>query len=172
MKISYDAVMAWAAVVAILIAVIAIIVESKRFRFSIGVELISKFNDRFYNSDFCKKRKQAAKCLSKGLPVTSKASAVDDILDFFEEIAFFTKRGSLDKKVVWFFFFSYLYRFFGLAKDYIEQERRIDPTIWTTASWLYFELMRFESADRRRLGAKLHLTDEDLRKFVEEEAGL
>lgn len=179
MEPNYDAVMAWTAIASVLVALasvlvalIAILVESRRSRFQTGVGLVFRFNDRFYNPDFSRKRKQAAKCLAKGLPVTSKSFAVDDILDFFEEIAFYTHRGALDKKTVWFFFFSYMYRFFSLAKNYIEQERKIDPTIWTGASWLYSELIRFERADRRRLGAELYLTDGELRKFVDEEAGL
>lgn len=163
--------MACAAVVAVLIAVITILVESKRSRFSIGVDLILKLDSDFNNLDFKEIRKQAAVAFSSG-NLSKGSNAIDSILNFFEGVAFFTKRGAVDKETVWHFFFTYMYRFWHFASKYIEKERKVDPTLWTACIDLYLQLLRIEKRERQRLDGDIDLTHEDLQKFLNEESTL
>jgi len=171
MMIDYNAIMALAAVVAILVAIITMWFESRRSRFSIGVDIILKLDSEFNNKYFKEIRKQAAVAFSSG-DLSQGSNAIDSILDFFEGIAFFAKCKAVDNKVVWHFFFSYMYRFWHLAYEYIKEERNNDPTLWTAIIDLYPRLLRIERRERRRLNGYINLTERDLEKFLYEESVL
>ncbi len=171
MEIDYNAIMAWAAIVAVLIAVITMWAESKRSRFSIGIDLILKLDNDFNNPTYKEIRKQAAVAFSSG-DLSKGSNAIKDIINFFEGIAFFTKSGAVDKETVWHFFFSYMYRFWHFADKYIEEERNADPTLYTACIDLYLQLLRIEKRERQRLGGDVNLSKEDLDKFLHEESTL
>lgn len=167
MIFDYNAIMALAAVAAILIAIITILVESKRSRFSIGVDLILKLDSDFNNRDFKEIRKQAAVASRSG-DLSKGGNEIDSIIDFFEGVAFFVKRGAVDKETVWHFFFAYMHRFWHFANKYINEERKTDPTLWAASNKLYLQLLDIEKKERYRLGSVINLADEDLQKFVKE----
>lgn len=171
MVLDYNAIMAWAAVTAALTAVITTWVESKRSRFSISIDLILRLDNDFNSPHFKEIRRKAAvafrsKDYSKG------SNEIDDILDFFEGVAFFIKRRAVDKKTVWHFFFTYMYRFWHFAEKYIAKERETDPTLWTAYIDIYSQLLKIEKQDRQRLGGNIKLSEEDLEKFLNEESTL
>jgi hypothetical protein len=171
MELDYNAIMAWAAVAAALIAVITVWFESRRSRFSTGVDLILRLDNDFNSPHFKEIRKQAAVAFSSG-DYSSGSNAIDSILNFFEGVAFFTKRGAVDKKTVWHFFFTYMYRFWHFADKYMKKEREADPTLWTACIDLYSQLLKIEKQDRQRLGGDINLSEEDLEKFLSEELKL
>lgn len=171
MSVDYNAIMAWAAVVAVLIAVITIWTESRRSRFSIGVDLILRLDNDFNSPHFKEIRKQVAVTCRSG-DYSTGSNAIDSILDFFEGVAFFMKRGAVDKETVWHFFFTYMYRFWHFADKYIEKEREVDPTLWTACIDLYSQLLKIEKQERQRLGGNIDLSEEDLQKFLNEESTL
>lgn len=165
----YNAIIAWAAVAATLIALITMLVESRRSRFSIGVDFILKLDSDFNSRDFKEIRKKAAIALSSR-DLSKAGNEIDSIIDFFEGVAFYTKRGALDKETVWHFFFTYMYRFWHLSKDHLDKERKTDQTLWADYIKLYCQLFEIEKKECRRLGSNIDLTSEDLQKFLKEES--
>lgn len=168
----YNAIIAWASVVAVLVALIALIAESKRSRFSAGVEIILRLDKDFYSPYFKEIRKQAAFAFRNKDYSNGSNAAIDSILNFFEGVAFFTKRGIVDKETVWYFFFTYLYRFWHFAGEYITNERKFDPTIWTGCIHLYSQLLKIEKKARKNLGGNIELSKEDLDNFLLDELKL
>ncbi len=65
-------------------------------RFTQGVDLIIKYNERF-SGEFLPKRKKAALALLHG---ERDNEQVYDILDFFEEIGLLVRRGAIDEEMV------------------------------------------------------------------------
>lgn len=171
MELDYNVIIAWASVGAVLVALIALIAESKRSRFLAGVEIILKLDKDFYSPYFKEIRKQAAVAFRSG-EYSIGSYAIDSILNFFEGVAFFTKRGIVDKETVWYFFFTYLYRFWHFAEEYVIKEREFDPTIWTGCIHLYSQLLKIEKRARQNLGGNIELSKEDLEKFLSEELKL
>jgi len=152
-------------------AIYALWAESRRHRFSAGIELILRLEDQFSTERMYTNRKRAA-CAFQKKSCGEAVNEIDEIIDFFEGVGFLLKRGALDKRVVWTFFFSYLYRFRHLAEEYVVKERRRDPTLWPDFVSLYDQLLVIERAERRRQQAAVELSQEDLAQFLSEETSL
>lgn len=167
----YEAITAWTGLAAAIVAIYALWAESKRHRFSMGIELILRLEDQFSTQRMYTNRRKAA-CAFRNKNYVEAVNEIDEIIDFFEGVGFLVKRGALHRKVVWTFFFSYLFRFWYLAKEYIESERRRDPTLWTEFVDLYNNLLQIEQADRRKREAPLELNRDDLEQFLREETSL
>jgi hypothetical protein len=82
------------------------------------------------------------------------------------------ERGRNCRRWVWYFFYYYLSRFCPLARPYIDQERRLDPTIWESFLRLCDQLDGIEAAKRRRIESSLVVSPQDLARFVNEELAL
>ena len=122
----------------------------------------------FYGEEYARARREAAACLRNLQPKGSQP-AVDKIMDFIEYLAYCEKRKGIDVEAVWFFFFYYFVRFMYLAKDYIAEKRRGDPTLWEESAALYPKLCSLETRKRKMLGASLDLSQEDIRQFLKDE---
>jgi len=165
-----NAIMAATSVVAAITAIVAIWLESRRSRFASGVDLIQKLDREFRSEQFLRTRAHAARALLS-TPVTN-TNAIDEILDFFEEVAFFVRRGALDRETTWYFFFSYIYRFNAAATEYVVAQRRNDATLWHNYITVYPRLLSIEQRERATLGSRKHLSENDVGQFLREESCL
>jgi len=161
----YNALSAWAAVTASLIAIIALIIESRRTRFQVGVDIFLKFNDRFFENEAMKiVRRKAANGI-----LTGKNEEVDDVLDFFEEIGLLLKRKAIDEKFVWHSFYHWVHRYYFLTKSYVDTVRKDDDTIWEDFVWLHDRISNYEKKRRNCSDQDLDLEESDLKEFLQDE---
>lgn len=167
MSVDFNALAAWAAVVAALAAVVALWTESRRSRFALGVDLILKLDERFNSEEMRRARRAAAKSL-----LDKTHTEADEVLDFFEMIGFLARRGALDEKMIWETFFYWIYRYWHCAKEYIERQREGDPTLWANAAHLYKRVVAIEKCERRCSDADMSLKGESSRNFLVEESQL
>ncbi|MCX5677541.1 MAG: hypothetical protein NTY76_00310 [Candidatus Omnitrophica bacterium] len=158
---------AWATLIGVLVAIWAVIYQNKRSTFALGVDLIMKLDDRFNSEKMRKARCAAATSLLNG-----NISDATEVLDFFETIGYFIRRGALDKKTVWQIFFYWANNYWHSAKEYIEQERRGDPTVWANIPYLHSVLMLIEKRERRCGDSAILLTKEKINNFLNEETRL
>lgn len=165
-----NTIMAAASVIAAVTAIVAIWVESRRSRFASGVDLIHNLDREFRSERFLHIRANAARGLLA--QPTANTNAVDEIFDFFEEVAFFVRRGALDLETTWYFFFSYMYRFHTVAAEYIAAQRRSDATLWHNHVTVYPKLLAIEERDRAKLGSRKKLSEDDLAEFLRDETRL
>jgi hypothetical protein len=168
---NYDAITAWAALVAAIIAVLAIWAESRRQRFAMGVELLLRLDEQFHTERMLANKKRIA-CAFLANDCSQVPNEMIEIIDFYDEVGFFVRRGGLDKKAVYTFFFSYMFRFWYVARDYVDQERRQDPTLWNDYEKLYRDLHKIELAERHKLKVSLELQEDELRQYFAEDAEL
>jgi hypothetical protein len=168
-RIDYNALVAWVGLGTALVAVLALWLEGRRWRFALGVELILRLEAEFRTARMYESRREVAGAfLSDNL--TQASNALDEIINFYDGVGYFVERHALERKVVWNHFFSYMYRFWHYAQPYIESERRRDPTLWKSAGRLYHQLLRIEKKERGRLRAPLALSAGDLSQFLAAEA--
>src|SRR3989442_5807241 len=93
---------AWATLLAVIVAIIVAVCESRRHRFAQGVDLILRLDDRFSSEEWLTRRDAAAKSLGNKTYKTSTdktSQDADDVLDFFETIGYLLSRGAVDEKM-------------------------------------------------------------------------
>lgn len=163
--IDYNAAAALAAVAAALAAVIALILEGRRSRFALGVDLIMRLVDQFDSAEFRKRRMKAAKAIKE-----KTFEDADDVFDFFETIGMFTRRGALDKKVVWSTYAHWVYHYWhAAASDYIKIERKKSPTTWQDFEYLYKVILAVDQRESRVGSLPTIPKKDDIAAFLSDE---
>jgi hypothetical protein len=158
---------------------IAAFLQIRMSRQSISVDALLRLDAHFNSPDMKAVRRKAASFLLQRfqshvlLPDDEHKCcvALDDLLDFFEGIAFLSlRKGTPDPESVWCFFFGYIDYYLHAAKEHIQQAKKDDPMQWQ-------ELIRFHdqliSIERKHHRKGYEPPDEDqLRRFLEDEAEL
>ena len=98
-SVTWDAIKEIASWVAIGVSIIALWTQIRRSRFTQGVDLILKLENRFEGNLIKSARKRAAKAILNNRK--SPGGDVDDVLDFFEMVGLFYRRHALDEDMVW-----------------------------------------------------------------------
>ncbi len=163
---TYEAIAALASVVAASTAVVAVVVESRRSRFTFGIDLLTKLDERF-QSGMQPRRRTAAQGLLTGRPRDS-----DDVLDFFDVLGILVKREALDPHLVWHFFFHWVNGYASAVGEYITTVRRDNPTIWQDLSYLRRRLLTIEKRERRCGDSDVQLSKDEVHRFLQEESAL
>ncbi|MBW8878740.1 MAG: hypothetical protein JF614_27595 [Acidobacteria bacterium] len=163
-EIDYQAVTAWVGLLAAVAAVVALIFESRRWRFSLGIDTLMKLRTQFHSEDMHKARSAAAKSIG-----AKTYSDTAEVLNFFETVGLLTRLGALDEHMVWHAFFYWIDGYCQAAKDDIEECRRDDPTSWADLMFIHRQVTRIEDRERRRAGAPAKRTP-NLERFLDDEA--
>jgi hypothetical protein len=123
------------------------------------------FADRFDSGRMLNDRKLLAQQLLSG---ARRGEIAEPVMDFFEDMGLFLRRGYLDEELLWSTFGFYAVRWWAACKNYNLEERKQqnDSTFFTD-----FELLanRFRILDR---GEKLaEPTSSELQSFLRDESG-
>ena len=148
-------------------------------RLSASVDALLRLDTHFNNPDMRAIRRKAASyllhqrfkpCLELPDDEGKCQVALDDLLDFFEGIAFLSlKRKTPDPESVWAFFFSHIDHYYCAAGKRIEQVRKEDKPRWEELVCFHEQLVEIE----RRHNPSYEEPDPDhLRRFLEAEARL
>ncbi len=167
MCINYNSISSIAAIVTALIAIVALVIESKRSRFQMGVDMLLKFNDKFLSTDMLEVRRRAVKGILEG-----HNDQADDLLDFFETLGLLVRRKGIEDTFVWHSFFYWIQCYYHLTKDYIALIQKDDPTIWEDFVWLYNRLCKVEKKKLKGCKDTLNISNEDLNEFIDDEINL
>jgi hypothetical protein len=129
-----------AAVAAALIAAYQVCLS----RFSLGVDLTLRLDERFESPEFLKKKYAAAHAIKE-----QPGSDIEDVLDFFESLGLLTRRGALDQEFVYSTFFYWLHGYVSKCQDFIAEQRKEYPARYGDLVWLHRKLVAIEE---RRYG--------------------
>jgi len=162
MAIDYNVLAAWSALTAAVIAIVALWIESRRSRFSLGIDLLLKLDHNFKTERMCTARQTVAKAYQ----MNKSENDIDEILDFFEMIGLLTHRGALSDILVWHNFFYWIHGYYLLSRDYIKAAQSEDPTVWQNLVSLHKRLVAIEKRERRCTDSQLQLTKEELTEFL------
>ena len=119
--------------------------ESERADFTMKVNVLLRFDEYFKSEYFRKTRKQAAEVLTN--PPDSKNSAewrpVDDIFNFFEQVAKMTNIGALDLEMVRCSFSYWMDNYSYFSKERVQDVTKDKKNgIWENFVWLQAELSK------------------------------
>lgn len=167
------------AAIAALITAVIMAFQIRLIRNSVSIDVLLRLDAHFNSADMRSIRRKAASYLMRRnfnphlvLPDDEKRCqvALDDLLDFFESLAFLVrKRGTPGLGDIWCFFFGYIDYYCHAAKEYIEQAREEDELQWRELTEFHQQLIAVE----RRYSRKYESPDDDqLHRFLEDEIGL
>lgn len=136
------------------------------------VRLQMSFEEKFGGSNMIEERKKLA---GQIIGQTKHEDIQEPILNFFESIGILLRRKYLDREMVWAGFAFYAIRWWSASKDYIFEERRRknnDNTIFEDFNYLIDELYKIEMQKRSLTRAELEPSQDDIKRFLDEEKNL
>jgi hypothetical protein len=131
-----------------------------------SAELLLKLEDQFYSATMRKHRKKLMTVLKKD--PRDYHNINEEILDFFEDIGFLTKKKVLSVELVWSTYCYWILRYYLLLQEYIGwlRKRDDDTTYYRDFEHLYRENLKMEE---NRRGRKIEITPQQLQGFIDEE---
>jgi hypothetical protein len=156
-------------VLAILVALWAIFSQNRAARFSATVDNLWRFDDQFHGPEKVRQRATAAKALQTGKHVPE----IVDVMNFFDFAGLMVRKGALDADAANSSFGYWAIRYWYLCQARVAEDRRTAHYDWQDFDHLRKKCERLEAAKRRRMNKKrIKPSGEDLKNFLEEEAGL
>jgi len=144
----YNAISAWAALLAALAAIYAIWIEGKRSRFAHGLDILARLSDKFRGEDMVSVRRSYASLMLDSTKIEAqdkKNDLEDEILDHFQEVSLLTRRHILDSDLTWAEYGYWFRHYYPLLKNRIKSFReKEDPSGWEDVDWLH---CRFQKKD-------------------------
>ena len=171
MNVNYPAVSACAAIIAGCVAVIALLVQDGRSRFSHGVDILFKLSDEFSAEAFRRAGTELAQLIQKQASraldpeETERITALaTQFLNHFETLGFLLRKRVLDKEMIYVYYFYRLHGFWRFLEEVISADRVDYPLLWTDAEWLHDQLV---SLGRKQQPKEyIELTDTYVSKFI------
>jgi hypothetical protein len=179
-KLVADWMLSIAAILLVLVIAGAIYLQSRQNRFALGIDLLLDMDDRFNTPMMRVSRRKASTYLKKrgigtgpDVSVADLEHHLDEVLDFFDQLGYFLKRGALERRAVWSAFYHQVHHWYSNAERYITSQRQLDATIWKNFDYLNTQLV---AEQRRQLNCNdvdpsIKLSDKSLFHFLINESG-
>lgn len=151
------------AIIGVFLALVALVIESRRDRFTLQTQVLLGLDERFQSSEIRALRQQAAANLIAKAPNNYQLSQV---LDFLATIAFLYERKAIDQDLAYRNFAYWMVRYWLCSTEFVRTERILDPSGWMT---LERTISGFVQKEKRE-GYPIY-TDEILEAFLLEESG-
>jgi len=167
-----DLITAWATAATAIIAIIALMAESRKSRMALVADVMLRMQEKFDSQRMIIVRKKAVKAIQdfRSKKTDKLSDDVDDVLDFFEEVALLARRTVIDKKSAWHAFYFWIDGYWWATIDYINSERKNSPTQWEDLFWLHRKLVEIENEGEKRPASTEHrMTEDEIKDFLEGE---
>jgi hypothetical protein len=126
-----------------------------------------EFDKRFSSEDMLRERQSLASSL-----MDERDPGSEDLLDFFESVGHYAKRGLLDQETLWNEFSYFVIRYWPLLKDFVRRERSAgdgDPELYANFEWLNGMMLEREARRRRKRVDEFTPSKAELDRFLKEE---
>jgi len=145
-SIDWTAIGSIASSVAVIVAIIVFIIESRRSTFTRAIDILMQYDNRFDSQEFRATRRRAAKFLLSGSKKEDKEGrqAINDVLNFFENIAFLYNNKVINADMVWHTFASWFLPYWKTAEFYIKESRSYDSTSYENSDALFADVLAIE----------------------------
>lgn len=172
MNDTYNLISPWIPLAGVFVALFAVIISTislnfqiKRSKFTQSVDLLLKFEQRFFDNDrMTATRRNAAKSLQMG-----GDKDVEPVLDFFETLGMLVKKNAFDREMVWNTFFYWFHNYWAASQSYVATKRKDDPTTWEEFAFLDQCMSDIEKTRTHCTDSDLIPSKEDIATFLEEE---
>ncbi len=97
----------------------------------------------------------------------------EDVMNFFEMVGMFLRRGYLDEEMTWSSFGYHIIRWWGACEAYIKEERVLknDSTLFIEFENLLDKMYEVEIKERHESMQKIIPSKTEIKEFLEEELG-
>jgi hypothetical protein len=95
----------------------------------------------------------------KRLDLDDVPDPADELLDFFEHVAFLVRRGHLGAFDVWHTFGQWIATLHADFGEYVVVQQHHDPVVYCDFTWLFKKLLKIEHSEK---GTGLEFSDDDL----------
>jgi hypothetical protein len=141
--------------------------ETERSRFSTGLESLWHLAAEWDSASMDDARSNAAAALLAGQPTAD----VDEVLDFFDELALLVDRGVLDAEMVCYQFYYPMANYWFASQDYVHEVQREDPEAWRDLDKVMTRLVAIEARRKRRTAPDVVPSTAQIRDFLMDEQG-
>lgn len=157
--------------IAVIVAISAIVIESRRARFSHSLQIMGRLDERFESLEFRETRRRAAAYLiSRGETDPHGEAALRDVLNFFDTIGFLFRRKAVDAQTVWHYFSSWILPYYSASSKYLHGEQKRDPLCYREIEPLYNAVFAIEERERHYVDASSVTSKEAVERMLREEA--
>ena len=135
--------------VAAIAASVASVIQAKELKLATQAETFFKLVEKFESAEFKETRKYATQVCSTNLATKTAGIDVEDLLDFFEDIAFWVRKGAIDKDMALHGFYHWIRLYYESSREYIAIRTQAEATVWENLKWLYPILIKMECLSSR-----------------------
>lgn len=140
--------------------------DTQRIVFTAGLDTLWHFQDQWNSDAMFDVRSGAAAALLDGQPTRD----VDDVLDFFDQLALLLNRGAVDEELVCYEFYWPLANYWFASQDYVGQVRRKAPHSWEHLEHVVGRVLAVEARRRHLTKADVVPATAQIQEFLTAEA--
>ena len=140
--------------------------ETQRVLFNAGLDSLWHFDEQWNSDGMMDARSAAATALLDGRP----SHDVDEVLDFFDQVALLLKRGALDEEMVCYEFYWPMANYWFASQEYIRQVQRDAPAAWEQLAGTVPRLAAIEAQRRKHTAEASVPTKAQIAEFLATEA--
>ncbi len=122
--------------------------QAHRAAFNLEIDLVLKFTQRWDAPELKAIRSAAAHALLRD--PRQADGAIDDVVDFFEDVGFLLKRGAISHHTAWQFFWVPVSTYHQATVPYRLENESEDAEVWAQFEHLYSAIEAQERALRKR----------------------
>lgn len=142
--------------------------EIAAIKSTLQADSIIRLMEKFDNPDFQEKRKHAAQACLNHLEDKTPGIVIDDILDFFDDVAFLVTKGALETEMMWHPFYHWVRMYYQASDQHIINRTKTEPAVWNYLRSIYPRLNELEKSQSQGTYRE-KLTDAELRTHLQEE---
>ena len=168
-RVDWSAVAALAACATAVAAVVVAVVivsqvrqETQRVLFNTGLDSLWHFDAQWNSDGMMDARSAAASALLDGRP----SHDIDDVLDFFDQVALLLRRGALDEEMVCYELYWPMANYWFASQEYIRQVQRDAPAAWEQLASVIPHLTTIEARRRQRTSEAAVPTKQQIGEFL------
>ena len=132
MAIDWTAVGTIVSLMAVVFAIVTLSIETRQSRIALQTDALLRLAEQFDSDRMRKLRRIGANGMLKQAPGYEDVCTLDEILEFFGEIAFLRKQNALDDDLVFNQFSGWAIRYWLCSTERVRQVRIQDPLGWVT----------------------------------------
>jgi hypothetical protein len=136
--------------------------ETQRVLFTTGLDSLWHFDAQWNSDSMMDARTAAAAALLDGRPTHD----IDDVLDFFDQIALLLNRGALDEEMVCYELYWPMANYWSASQEYVRQVHRDAPGAWEHLAGVVPRLATIEARRRKRAAESAIPTKVQISEFL------
>lgn len=161
----------------LLVTIIVSIIEHRRVRFALGLELLIKLEEQFNAPAMRAHRSAGANALLNSLrngPDYRELgyAGLDEVIDHFTGVGLLLQKRALSKELVWHNMYHWVHHYHIAARDYVKYVRQTRNSLWQSFDWMDLQLNKIERKEGDRRTDLTNIPLEALIEFLTDETKL